>query len=150
MEPYIVIEANETHAAGIAGIEAACFSRPWSAEAVLNEIRKEITSFYVCLVNGDVAGYISFESICGESYMGNLAVAPRFRKKGIASALLRRAIQTADHMKAEFLTLEVRASNTPAIRLYEKFGFRNNGLRKKFYSEPEEDALIYTLYFDKK
>lgn len=88
-------------------------------------------------------GYVGVQIICGEGYITNVAVLPAFRRQGVAKALLQRAMQK----QMDFITLEVRRGNLPAIRLYESLGFRQVGVRKDFYSAPREDALLYTRFF---
>ena len=78
--------------------------------------------------------------------MTNIAVKEKHRGKGIASTLIERAILNSVYLGDEFITLEVRKSNTPAISLYEKYGFRKMGERKNFYRLPTEDAYIYNKY----
>ena len=92
--------------------------------------------------DGRVAGYIGSQTVCEESDMMNVAVHPDFRRRGIGEALVK-ALETELRARGSHcLTLEVRASNAPAIALYEKLGFSQAGLRKNYYRDPKEDALI--------
>ena len=95
--------------------------------------------------DGQVLGYAGLHDIVGEGYVDNIAVFPQFRGQGIGEALTRALIEYMRCAALEFLTLEVRASNLPAISLYEKLGFRQEGRRKNFYRHPTEDARIMTL-----
>jgi ribosomal-protein-alanine N-acetyltransferase len=83
----------------------------------------------------------------GECYILNIAVLPEHRRTGVAQILLGSAISGAKERGCEFITLEVRVSNTPAISLYEKNGFAVAGRRKSFYKHPDEDGIIMTRYF---
>ena len=87
------------------------------------------------------------DKVGGEVYISNVAVREKFRKRGVASALIDAMNSYCIVNNAEFITLEVRVSNTPAVNLYEKSGFENLGRRKNFYSAPNEDAFIMTKYF---
>ncbi len=131
--------------ADIANIEKLSFSCPWSENSI-RESMQAGTAFYVARVDDTVAGYIGLSKICGEGYITNIAVLPDYRHKGIGTALLKYVIND-NESQLEFISLEVRVSNKPAISLYEKFGFENVGLRKRFYSNPQEDAIIMTKRF---
>ena len=133
---------NEAHVAQIAQLEKRCFSDPWSE----NSIRSELTgclSLWVVALDGDtVAGYVGSQSVLGESDMMNVAVAPEYRRRGIAQALIQELIRRLSQQGNRSLMLEVRASNTPAITLYHKLGFAQVGRRPNYYRNPKEDALI--------
>ncbi|MBQ6066150.1 MAG: ribosomal protein S18-alanine N-acetyltransferase [Clostridia bacterium] len=131
----------------IAAIENACFSAPWSEKQIAEEIARDNAVFFVADQGGEVCGYVSAEDICGECYMGNLAVAPDRRRQRIGFALLQKLMEAAKSRGCVFLTLEVRESNLSARELYEKCGFSLVGNRKAFYEAPRENACIYTLYF---
>ena len=96
----------------------------------------------VALDGDTVAGYIGSQSVLGESDMMNVAVAPEYRRRGIAQALILELIRRLSQQGNRSLMLEVRASNTPAITLYQKLGFAQVGRRPKYYRNPKEDALI--------
>lgn len=132
---------------GIAEIERLCFAQPWSEAALREELFNESASFIAALTeDGRVAGYAGLHCVLDEGYIANVAVRPDFRRQGVAEALLG-AFLRFGRAKLAFLTLEVRASNTPAISLYEKHGFREVGRRKGYYQDPKEDAIIMTLEF---
>lgn len=134
------------HLDGVCKIEEDCFAHPWSREDLAAQIENEQSRFSVAVdEDGTVAGYVGVQIICGEGYITNVAVLPSYRRKGIAKALMRRVMEN----EMDFLTLEVRKSNAPAIKLYESLGFSKVGERKNFYSDPSEDALLYTRYFKK-
>lgn len=134
------------HIPFIAVLEKECFSSPWSENALSEELSNPDSHFLVAEC-GEVAGYIGVQEICGEAYITNVAVFEKFRKKGIGRMLLRAAAENAESRKCEFITLEVRVSNSAAISLYESEGFEKVGIRKNFYSSPVEDGAIYTKYF---
>ena len=95
---------------------------------------------------GNILGYAGLHVILDEGYIDNVAVEPDARRHGVASALLE-VLCRFGAAKLAFLTLEVRASNAPAIALYEKYGFQRAGLRPKYYDKPREDAVIMTREF---
>ncbi len=142
---YTVAEMSAEHIDRIVQIENQCFSSPWTYEGIKEELYNENSHFLVSLWDNCVAGYIGVQEICGEAYITNIAVLPEYRRKGIAEKLLSAAVDGAIKRKCEFISLEVRESNFPAIHLYEKIGFILEGKRKDFYSNPKEDGLIYTL-----
>ncbi len=130
----------------IAELEALCFSEPWSQKA-LSESLDAGTLFFVAQKDNEVIGYIGISVIAGEGYITNVAVFPKHRKMGVASALLNRVLKLRLEMPLEFVSLEVRASNGAAISLYNKLGFLECGRRKGFYRNPTEDAIIMTRRF---
>ena len=134
------------HIEQIAVLEKECFSEPWSENALAEELSNENSHFLVA-VSDEVMGYIGVQEICGEAYITNVAVFGKYRKSGIGRALLNAACDGAKGRKCEFITLEVRESNAPAINLYESEGFEKAGIRKNFYSSPTENGVIYTKYF---
>ena len=132
----------------IALLEKECFASPWTEETLYEELVNPTAVFLVAKEEDRVIGYIGSNNILGEVFITNVAVLPDYRRKGVGSALLDGLIDICRENGALYLTLEVRKSNISAINLYEKKGFSSVGHRKNFYSNPTEDALIYTLTFD--
>lgn len=128
-------------------LETNTFSEPWSKNAFLQCIDSEDSYFNIAFINNKPVGYYVAGNICNEINLYTIAVSPEHRKCGIGKAMLQHLIQSAKKDDAYFIGLEVRESNTYAIRLYESEGFICNGKRKNFYKKPTEDALLYTLYF---
>ena len=136
------------HVREVAVLEAICFSDPWSENSVASELNNKLSYWLVALDGDRVAGYIGSQTVMGESDMMNVAVHPDYRRKGIAETLILALIDgLKQEMDSNSLTLEVRASNAPAISLYEKLGFGQVGLRKNYYRNPREDALILKRTF---
>ena len=129
----------------IADIEKLSFSTPWSQNAI-RESMDAGTAFYVARMGDKVVGYMGLSKIVGEGYVTNIAVLPEYRQCGIGKKILQYVIENSKD-ELEFISLEVRVSNTPAISLYESFDFEKVGLRKRFYSHPTEDAIIMTKNF---
>ena len=133
---------NEAHVAQIAQLERRCFSDPWSENSIRSELTGRLSLWVVALDGDTVAGYVGSQSVLGESDMMNVAVHPDFRRQGIAEALVNALVEQLKTIGSHCLTLEVRASNSPAIALYEKLGFEQVGRRPRYYHNPREDALI--------
>jgi ribosomal-protein-alanine N-acetyltransferase len=126
----------------VARLEAICFQDPWSENSVASELKNPLSLWLVAREGEQVLGYIGSQSVEGESDMMNVAVHPDHRRKGIAEALVNTLSADLKARDNVCLTLEVRVSNQPAIALYEKLGFAQVGLRKNYYRNPKEDALI--------
>jgi len=137
-----ILKMNESHVGQVAELEKICFSDPWSENSVASELNNKLALWLVAVEGERVAGYIGSQTVLGETDMMNVAVHPDFRRKGIAEAIILELIQQLKAMESHCLTLEVRASNVPAIALYEKLGFSQIGRRKNYYRNPREDALI--------
>ena len=137
-----IVLMNESHVAPIAQIEKLCFSDPWSENSIAYELTSRLSYWLVAVDGGEVVGYIGSQSVLGESDMMNVAVHPDHRRKGIAEKLIAAMSEGLKERGNVALTLEVRASNASAIALYEKLDFKQIGLRKNYYRNPKEDALI--------
>jgi ribosomal-protein-alanine N-acetyltransferase len=137
---------QSAHIASVAELERVSFSVPWSENGLRDELDNENAHFLVALSGDKLLGYMGVHEICGEAYITNVAVFPEYRRLGIGEALIDAATHGAESRGCEFITLEVRVSNTPAIELYKKEGYNVVGQRKKFYSNPTEDAFIMTRY----
>ncbi len=137
MTPEDVPEAME--------IEKLSFSTPWSELSFYKEIYSPRSLCLVAETEEGLAGYICLSKIFDECHILNLAVHPLKRRQGIGSSLIREALSSDFVSSCRYIYLEVRASNTEARRLYEKFGFRAVGIRRAYYINPLEDALIMML-----
>ncbi len=138
----MIDKMNEGHVSSVAALEAICFRDPWSENSVASELNNKLSLWLVAEEDGRVAGYVGSQTVCNETDMMNVAVHPDFRRRGIAEALINALVAELRAMESHCLTLEVRASNVPAITLYEKLGFAEIGRRKNYYRNPREDALI--------
>ncbi len=145
---YKLTPMTEEHIPQIAALERACFSHPWSEDALRDELWNDSAVVVVAEgEDGTVLGYAGLQTVLDEGYINNVAVDPRFRRQGVAGQLVE-AFLRFGAARLAFLTLEVRASNAPAIALYEKYGFTQAGRRRDYYDDPKEDALLMTLRFD--
>jgi len=135
---------SEEYAFQIAEIEKICHKNPWSEQAVKESFEKNYI-FFGDKKDGKLISCISLYWYHKEAYIGNLSVLPDYRRKGYAENLIIEAIEYSKN-KFDFLSLEVRESNKPAIKLYEKTDFEYQGTRPNFYENPTENAKIYTIY----
>ena len=131
----------------VAELEKLCFSDPWSEKSVASELENKLAYWLVAVEDDRVAGYVGSQTVCGETDMMNIAVHPDFRRRGIAESLVNALVEDLQKQESHSLTLEVRASNEAAQKLYEKLGFAQVGLRKNYYRNPREDALILRKLF---
>lgn len=130
------------HIPELARLEKICFSQPWSAKSIEEELDNRTAHFLVAEADGKVAGYIGVFVVYESGSISNIAVFPEYRRQGVGRLLLESACNVAQEGGAESLSLEVRPSNEGAISLYLSVGFEEVGLRKNFYRNPTEDALI--------
>ena len=128
--------------AQVAGLEKLCFSAPWSENSIASELCNPLSMWLVAETDGIVVGYVGSQTVMDETDMMNIAVHPDCRRQGIAAALVNALVASLQDMGSHSLTLEVRASNVPARALYDMLGFQQVGLRRNYYHNPKEDALI--------
>jgi len=139
----IIRKAVLEDAAAMAALDAECFTAPWSRQAFEQELSVNEAAFYLIAAMGDeIVGYAGLWAILDEGHITNIAVHPAHRRKGLGEMLLAELIRISEENGTASHTLEVRASNKPAIRLYEKFNFKVGGIRKEYYEDDREDALI--------
>ncbi|MBQ7124867.1 MAG: ribosomal protein S18-alanine N-acetyltransferase [Clostridia bacterium] len=127
-------------------LDSLCFSDPWSAESFASVLENSLYTYFIAVDSelGNVCGYGGLYSLLDSADIMNIAVLPDYRKRGIGSALLSELISAAKEKGVLSLHLEVRQSNDEAKRLYEKFGFVVDGIRKSYYRRPTEDAILMT------
>ncbi|GAB4411277.1 MAG: ribosomal protein S18-alanine N-acetyltransferase [Anaerolineales bacterium] len=165
--PYVLQPMRVQDIPEVLEIERVCFSMPWSAHAYRYEIEENTLSWYVVarpaprqaerglldkILNlrsagqprTPIIGYGGFWMMVDEAHISTLAVAPPHRRRGVGELLLLTMIEEAQRRGAAVVTLEVRVSNLPAQRLYEKYGFTVQGRRVRYYSDNGEDAYIMT------
>ncbi len=144
---YQLVPMDRSHLAAVAALERLCFTTPWNEAMLEEELYNDTASFIVAQRDdGEVLGYAGLHVILDEGYIDNVAVRPEYRRQGVADRLLDVFCRFGQAHLA-FLTLEVRPSNTAAVALYEKHGFREAGRRKNYYENPTEDALLLTKEF---
>jgi len=134
---------TEKHVAQVADLEKICFgSAAWSEKSIASELNNELSLWIVAVEDEKVLGYVGSQTVMGETDMMNIAVHPDYRKQGIATGLIVELIGALKMRDSHCLTLEVRASNEPAKNLYKQLDFEEIGIRKNYYRNPKEDALI--------
>ncbi|MBQ6877237.1 MAG: ribosomal protein S18-alanine N-acetyltransferase [Oscillospiraceae bacterium] len=139
---------SEKDSFAVAEIEKQCFSNPWSEATVSSEIKSRFSDFFGAFSEEKLVGYIGGRTIAEETEIFNVAVSPEFRRKGIAKSLIEKFVEAVRKKETSVIFLEVRASNLSAIALYEKSGFVFCGIRKDYYTNPKENALLMRLAFD--
>lgn len=133
----------------VARLEQECFAHPWQQASVEECFQNPAYYFFVAKDDeNNVVGYIATYIVRDEAFVENVCVAEHARRRGIGKALVERAMENCKANGASFLSLEVRRSNAAAIGLYSALDFEIEGTRKKYYSDPEEDALIMTCNFE--
>ena len=143
---FRIVDVSVEHIPQIEEIERECFSRPWTAEQLMSQMRDAQHEFIAAVDDSRVLGYVGLMYVLDEGYISNVAVHPEARRQGIGDALIDALAARAAELELAFLTLEVRESNAPAIALYAKHGFHPVGKRKNYYDAPKEDAVLMTCY----
>ncbi len=153
MENFHIQKMQIENIDDILTIEELCYGEHhWSYESFVSELNNQISTYNCAILNNRCIGYMGIWKIIDEAHVTNLSVHPDFQNKKIAHKLLLSSVDECYKSKVKYITLEVRISNEKAIHLYEKFGFKSLGLRKNYYQDNNEDALIMWSenIFDKK
>ena len=137
-----IIKAQLEHLDDVLSLEKLCFSHPWTEGQLLSEIESEYGCIFVKYDGDAPVGYCIYHMAGDQAELYRIGTDPDKRGQGIGDALMKEGVSWAKGKCAESIFLEVRASNAPAISLYEKHGFENIGMRKKYYTAPVEDAVI--------
>ena len=145
----MIIPMNKDHVAQVAALERQCFADPWSEGSIASELDNPLSLWLVAEQDGAVCGYVGSQTVLDETDMMNIAVRPDCRRQGIAAALIEELVSRLKEQGSHILRLEVRESNTPAIALYDSLGFTQLGLRKNYYRNPKENALILGKEWEK-
>jgi ribosomal-protein-alanine N-acetyltransferase len=147
MEGMVVERAWESDLDAVAALEADAFTNPWTREMLERELRQsEVARVYVLRLPGQsVAAFCTCWVVYDELHINTIAVDRNRRRQGLATALMRYVLEDAARGGAARATLEVRRSNDAAQRLYERLGFKLSAVRHRYYTKPEEDALIFWL-----
>ena len=146
---FRIVPMTAAHLPQVAALEKVCFpADPWSERLFRDALECPDTISTLLVAekeDGAVLGYAVLSAVLDEGNLDNIAVAPSCRRRGVADALLS-ALTGTCRARLSVLFLEVRASNLPAVALYEKHGFVPVGRRRNYYGSPREDALLMTLY----
>jgi ribosomal-protein-alanine N-acetyltransferase len=141
MNKLIIRDMREDDIHSIMEIENISFSSPWSEEFFLVQIYAKYAVSKIALFEGKVIGYITANYEQHESSILNLAVHPDYRRCGVGTLLMNATMKEVKNKSCVFMYLKVRTSNTTAQKFYERFGFTVEAVRKKYYGNPDEDAL---------
>jgi ribosomal-protein-alanine N-acetyltransferase len=141
--PVLVREMTLRDVGAVQEVENLSFPVPWPPNAFRHELTQNRNARYVVAeLEDEIVGYAGLWLMVDEAHITTFAVHPKFRRRRIGHRMLQRLFEIAEEVGAEWLTLEVRVSNLSAQKLYEKFGFRRAGVRRHYYSDNNEDALI--------
>lgn len=137
---------------GVLDITNSCFSTPWSRKSIFGELNNPLAKYIVAkdLDLNLVVGFVGVWIVVGEGDITNIAVHPNYRELGIASKLISSLLSLCEELNCSLINLEVRASNAIAQNLYKKFSFTENGIRKGYYENNKEDAILMTYFNNKK
>lgn len=143
LKELVIRPAEPKDVDDIAEMETICFAHPWSRDSIMQEITSnEMAHYIVAVMDGRVIGYVGVWQILDEGHITNVAVRPEYRGNHIGSTLIGVMIELGNRIGMVRFTLEVRSSNEPAKALYRNFGFKEAGLRKGYYEDNGEDAVI--------
>ncbi len=143
MNDIKVVPMALEHVDDIMIVENLSFSIPWSKAAFIEEITKNTFAYYYAgMFEGKAIGYGGMWQVFDEGHITNIAIHPEFRRIGVGSSILEYMIGEAVKKGIQRMTLEVRKSNESALKLYQKYGFVNEGIRKSYYADNGEDAII--------
>lgn len=145
---YLIRKMTERDLDEVMIIEKDSFSLPWSRPSYEAELLNQYANYLVCDCEGELAAYIGMWTLFEEAHITNVAVANKFRGRGMGRALMLEEEKLARFKNAIRIFLEVRPSNTAALAMYEGMGFVHTGVRKKYYDDNQEDALVMTKFLD--
>ncbi len=126
----------------VSAIEKEVFQDPWTMSAFKTDLNNNMAWPIVAEFENKIVGYSNIYIVAGEVQIGNFAVAPGFRKRGVGKRMMNEIFEKANENKCRTVFLEVRESNLPAMELYKSYGFNSAGKRKDYYSNPRENAII--------
>lgn len=137
-----IMQMTSAHVPQVAQLEGICFQDPWSERSIASELENPLSLWLVAMEEDRLLGYVGSQTVLDETDMMNVAVDPTARRQGVARALIQELTAQLKQRGSRKLSLEVRASNLGAIRLYESLGFVRLGCRPGYYRNPREDAWI--------
>ena len=143
VDSYVFRYMREEDIDQVLAVEHASFTTPWSREAFYNELHNNKFAVYIVLEEeNQIIGYCGTWVVIDEAHVTNVAIMPGYRGKKLGEALMTKLMSVARELGARSMTLEVRVTNHVAQSLYRKLGFQNGGIRKNYYSDNHEDALV--------
>jgi ribosomal-protein-alanine N-acetyltransferase len=142
MNDIKIIYMSEDHIDDILTVENSSFKIPWSRQSFLDELSNKFAIYISAQASGRIIGYAGMWKVFDEGHITNVAVHPDLRGQGVGSLLVAKLLEISEAEEITALTLEVRRSNIAAQHLYAKFGFEASGVRKAYYADNGEDAII--------
>lgn len=142
MSSYKIELMNSSHIEGVFEVSKLSLKETWNKESIEKELSNKLAKYLVALDGDNVVGFVGMWIVFDEGDITNIAVHPNYRKQGIGNLLMNNLISLCKENKINSLTLEVRESNIKAQNLYKKHEFKEEGLRKNFYDNPKENAII--------
>lgn len=147
MNDIIIRNMTADDVSGVVLVENNSFKIPWSEKSFKDELENSLAVYFVVESENKIIGYCGMWDVSGEGDITNIAVLPEFRGKGVGRLLLSKMFSEAKKRDLSRITLEVRESNTVAINLYTSFGFEDIGMRKNYYADNGENAIIMSAEF---
>ena len=146
MSSYKIEPMNSSHIEGVFEVSKLSLAEAWNIESIEKELSNKLAKYLVALDENKVIGFLGMWVVFDEGDITNIAVHPEYRKQGIGNLLMDNLITLCNENNINSLTLEVRESNLPAQNLYKKHGFKEEGIRKNFYDNPKENAIIMWIH----
>lgn len=141
-----IVPMELCHIDSVLKISEESFPISWSKESYVNEVKNPLAYYLVAILNNEVVGFVGAWIVVGEANITNIAVSKDFRRQGIANLLMDSILKLCKENNTTDINLEVRSSNIKAQNLYKKFGFIQEGIRKKYYEDNKEDAILMWIH----
>ncbi len=141
-KPFVIQDMDRLHVPQVLKIERACYPAPWSESAFNHEMTSELSVALVAMDGESVAGFLVGWFAADQVHVANIAVAAGYRRRGVGTGMMLRLLEEADRRGCTSSSLEVRESNLAARSMYSRMGFHAVALRKSYYSNPAEDAVV--------
>ena len=146
MKRIVDIKTEPVYLNELYTIEVECFpGDSWSFESVKQSLDNPHSVVLGCIHEGNLAGFINLFEVCGEAELNRIAVLKQYRNQGIAAFLIEQSFEFLKSKDCYRVVLEVRSLNKPAIELYKKYGFQTDCIRKDYYHNPSDDAILMSL-----
>lgn len=143
-----IVPMEEKHIEAVVFVEEATFSIPWTKADFEREVKENSMAIYFVAVDGEkVVGYAGMWHVVTEGHITNVAILHEYRRQGIGDMFMKELLAIAEEREMIGITLEVRIHNSSAQKMYAKYGFRPEGIRKNYYIDTKEDAVIMWKYF---
>jgi ribosomal-protein-alanine N-acetyltransferase len=145
-DDLLIQKMTENDLPEVLAIETVSFPTPFTINLFRMELNLNVAHLFVIRKEGKVIGYVDFWRVGPEVHLITIGVHPDFRKRGVGTQLIEFMLGEARKNRVETVSLDVRPSNLPGLKLYEKFGFRQAGIRRRYYQDNDEDALVLSLH----